>query len=95
MHAGKIYNDLDHFIILFEFPPFITDPVNELFQLVVDKKMDIKIYTAAENNSFTVIEGGKMIDNCDDAVEDIALSGKYLKENIYQTFICQLFQEMF
>jgi hypothetical protein len=51
--------------------------VNNLFQLVGDKKMDINIHTAAENNSFTVVEGAKRIDNCDDKVEDIALTGKY------------------
>jgi hypothetical protein len=50
--------------------------VNDLFRLVSDKKMDIIIYTAAENNTYTVIEGAKRIDNCDDKVEDIALTGK-------------------
>ena len=51
--------------------------MNEVFQLVGDKKMDIKIHTAAENDTYTVIEGAKRIDNCDDKVGDIALTGKY------------------
>ena len=53
----------------------IADPVNYVFQLVSDTKKDINIVVAAENETFTVVEGYKKIHNCDDKVEDIGFTG--------------------
>ena len=55
----------------------ISDPVNEIFHLVPDSKMNVNIDFAAENETFTVIEGSKKLTNCDDKYEDISLKGKF------------------
>ena len=52
----------------------MADPVNDVFHLIPDTKMDVDITTAFENETVTVIEGSKKIDNCDDKVEDIGLA---------------------
>ena len=53
----------------------IADPVNDVFQLVSDTKKDINIVAASENETFTIVEGYKKINNCDDKVEDIGFTG--------------------
>ena len=53
----------------------MTDPINDVFHLIPDTKMDVDITSGFENETFTVIEGSKKIDNCDDKFEDIGFTG--------------------
>merc|ERR1719320_2087836 len=41
--------------------------------------MNIRVTAFSENDTFTVIEGYKKIDNCDDKLEDIGFRGDTLK----------------
>ena len=54
----------------------LLDPVNDVFHLISDTKMNVRIRASSENETLTVIEGSKKIDNCDDKVEDIGFKGK-------------------
>ena len=53
----------------------LVDPVNDVFHLISDTKMNVIVTAFSENDTFTVIEGYKKIDNCDDKLEDIGFRG--------------------
>ena len=54
---------------------FLVDPVNDVFHLISDDKMNVRVTAFSENETSTVIEGYKKIDNCDDKLEDIGFRG--------------------
>ena len=54
---------------------FLVDPVNDVFHLISDTKMNVIVTAFFENDTFTEIEGYKKIDNCDDKLEDIGFRG--------------------
>ena len=57
----------------------LVDPLNDVFHLIRDNKMNVRITGFSENETFTVIEGYKKINNCDDKLEDIGLRGSKVK----------------